>query len=125
MCDKVSRSAGRLTGGQAELVVSTNGTALGVRAEAGPMWVTMNKDGSCLGLYLHVRILWSRSCMDLLLTFDSPTGVSSALIVHDLYFLFVTVSNFKLVIAREGQGTKQGSLTKVEGRRRDRRKGGK
>lgn len=54
MCDKVSRSAGWLTGGQAELVVSMNGTALGVRAEAGPTWVTMKKDGSCLGLYLHV-----------------------------------------------------------------------
>lgn len=63
--------------------------------------------------------------MDLLLSFDSPTGVFSALIAHDVYFLFVTVSNFRLVIAREGRGTKQGSLTKVEGRRRDRKKGGK
>lgn len=82
----------------------------------------MKKDGSCLGLYFHVRILWSRSFTDLLLSFDSLTGVFSALV--DVYFLFVTVSNFRLVIAREGRGTKQGSLTKVEGRR-DGRKGGK
>lgn len=40
--------------------------------------------------------------MDLLLSYDSPTGVFSALVVYEVYFLFVTISNFRLVIAREG-----------------------
>lgn len=86
---------------RAERRVSTNGTTLGVRANAGPTQVTMKKDGSCLDLcMLGAVVLWNRSYMDLLLSLGSAPEVLSALIVLDFYFLFVIIPNFRLVIAR-------------------------
>lgn len=52
-------------------------------------------------------ILWNRSLMELLLGLGSATKVPSALLVHDFYFLFVMIPNFRLVIARKGRETRQ------------------
>lgn len=45
--------------------------------------------------------------MELLLGLGSATKVPSALLVHDFYFLFVMIPNFRLVIARKGRETRQ------------------